>query len=153
VIVHGVIVHAGLVALRRGGAWRGALIAGASGAGKSDLMLRALEAGFRLVADDRTLVWASGGRLYGRAPERLGGLIELRGLGVLAEPALPLAEITLVVRCEAEHRPIERMPEPEDAEKVAGVLVPRLCVHALDASAPAKLGRALIRLGQGMRPS
>ncbi len=47
------ILHAGLVALRLEGVWRGALIAGPSGVGKSDLALRAIEAGFRLVADDR----------------------------------------------------------------------------------------------------
>ena len=62
------------------------LIEGPSGSGKSDLALRAIEIGFRLVADDRTLVWASGGALYGRAPAPLGGLIEVRGVGVLAGP-------------------------------------------------------------------
>ena len=51
------------------GGWRGALIEGPSGAGKSDLALRALDAGFRLVADDRVVVWTSGGRLFGRAPD------------------------------------------------------------------------------------
>ena len=50
------IVHAGLVALRHGGLWRGALITGPSGSGKSDLALRCLEHGFRLVADDRVLL-------------------------------------------------------------------------------------------------
>ena len=34
------ILHAGLVALRVDGFWRGALILGPSGAGKSDLALR-----------------------------------------------------------------------------------------------------------------
>jgi len=41
------ILHAGLIALRAGGAWRGALIIGASGTGKSDLMLRAIDYGAR----------------------------------------------------------------------------------------------------------
>ena len=45
--------HAGLIALWDAGVWRGALIEGVSGAGKSDLMLRALQAGWTLVADDR----------------------------------------------------------------------------------------------------
>ena len=60
------ILHAGLVARRQDGYWRGVLIEGASGAGKSDLALRALDHGFRLVADDRVVVWASGGALYGQ---------------------------------------------------------------------------------------
>ena len=143
------ILHAGLVALRVQGRWLGALITGSSGLGKSDLMVRAFETGFRLVADDRTVVWASDGLAFGRAPQALDGLIELRGLGVVSEPALPLTEIGLVVRCEQE--PPERMPEPE-LDLVAGLPTPVLRLTALEASAPAKLGRALSglrRLGHG----
>ena len=141
------ILHAGLIACRFGGPWLGVLVLGEAGAGKSDLMLRAIDRGFRLVADDRTLVWRSAGRLFGRAPGRLSGLIELRGIGVLQEPALPVAEIALAIRCEASQA-LERVPE-EAFEDVAGGPVPVLRIHALDASAPAKLGRALNRLGRG----
>ena len=62
----------------------------ASGAGKSDLALRALQAGWRLVADDYALVWRSGEGLWARAPETIVGRIEARGLGVVPEPALGL---------------------------------------------------------------
>jgi serine kinase of HPr protein (carbohydrate metabolism regulator) len=145
------ILHAGLIARRTGGWWAGALVTGASGAGKSDLMLRALELGFRLVADDRTCVWTSGGQLYGRAPEPLQGLMELRGVGILAdEPPLPLAQVALVVRCEDASSQVERMPEPR-FEQVCEINLPHLGVHALDASAPAKLGRALNHLSRGFR--
>jgi len=140
------IVHAGLVALRVRGAWVGALIEGRSGAGKSDLALRALEVGFRLVADDRTLVWASGGGLYGRAPGPLHGLIEARGQGILSESALAFARIALVAECVDDPELIERMPEPA-ARVVAGVAAPRLAIDAFEASAPAKLRRALEHLG------
>ena len=37
------IVHAGLIAMRLRGRWRGALIEGPAGAGKSDLALRCLQ--------------------------------------------------------------------------------------------------------------
>ncbi len=141
------ILHAGLIAVRQQGAWRGVLLRGEAGSGKSDLMLRALGWGFRLVADDRTLVWSSGGRVHGRAPARLSGLIELRGVGVVPETALPLAEVALVVRCEATGVP-ERMPDVE-FEDIAALRVPLLRLQALDASAPAKLSRALNRLGRG----
>ena len=134
------IIHAGLIALRTQGAWRGALISGTFGVGKSDLMLRALEMGFRLVSDDRTVVWASDGRLF--------GLIELRGLGVLTEQPLPLAEATVMVRCEPFAVELERTPDQEWAE-LEGLKLPLLRLHGLDASAPAKLNRALMRLGQG----
>lgn len=132
------ILHAGLVARRIGGFWRGALILGPSGCGKSDLALRALAAGFRLVADDRVLVWAAEGRLFGRAPDTLAGLIEARGLGVQPEVALRLAPIGLVVRCE----PGERVPEAQ-FEAVLGVQIPLIRLAPLEASAPLKLGMAL----------
>lgn len=132
------IRHAGLVAARLGGRWLGALIEGEAGCGKSDLALRAVDEGFRLVADDRALVWASGGRLWGRAPETLAGLVEARGLDVIALTPLPLAEVGLIVRCAAP----ERIPE-RHAENVLGVAVPQLALAPLEASAPAKLRRAL----------
>ncbi len=138
------ILHAGLVSTYLDGAWRGVLIEGASGAGKSDLALRLLEQGFRLVADDRVLVWACDGALYGRAPKTLVNLIEVRGLGICAEPARPFSRIALAARCE----PAERLPDPAFAT-YAGSSVPVVSVHPLEASAPAKLRRALQHLGRG----
>jgi len=140
------ILHAGLMALRLGGYWRAALILGRSGAGKSDLALRALDAGFRLVADDRVAVWTSGGALFGRAPEPLRGLIEARGHGVVAEPALAFAEIVLAAQCVRRGAEIERMPEPVRFE-TAGVELPLVGIDPFEASAPAKLRRALQHLG------
>jgi hypothetical protein len=132
------IRHAGLIARRLGGVWRGVLIEGPSGAGKSDLALRALDQGFRLVADDRVRVWAAEGRLYGRAPDALAGLIEARGLGIVPAAALPLCEIVLLARL----GPAERIPDPA-TEAILGVAVPLLAVSPFEASAPAKLSRAL----------
>lgn len=138
------ILHGGLVALRQGGRWRGALILGPSGAGKSDLALRALDLGLRLVADDRVTVWTSGGALFGRAPDRLAGLIEARGHGIGPEPSLAFAEIVLAVRCVSAS--IERLPDPQ-VEIVAGTPVPMTRLDPREASAPAKLRRALLHLG------
>lgn len=137
------ILHAGLVALRHGGRWRGALIRGPSGAGKSDLALRALDLGLRLVADDRTLVWACAGRLWGRAPEPLAGLIEARGLGVGPAPALAFCPVDLVVDCGEP----ERWPEPA-VDLLASIALPAVVLAAREASAPAKLRRALERVGE-----
>ena len=134
------IRHAGLIARRDGGPWRGVLIEGPSGSGKSDLALRALDQGFRLVADDRVELWTSGGRLFGRAPDALRGLVEARGVGILRLEPLPLAEVALVVRC---GQP-ERLPDEERLE-ILGVALPSVTIAALEASAPAKLSRALAR--------
>jgi serine kinase of HPr protein (carbohydrate metabolism regulator) len=132
------IVHGGLIALLHREYWRGVLIEGPSGAGKSDLALRALDHGFRLVADDRVELWVSGGRLFGRAPDALAGRLEVRGLQVVGVAHLPFAEVVLTVRCGAP----ERIPEPEFADRLA-VLTPRIVLDPLEASAPAKLRRAL----------
>ena len=138
--------HAGLIALYDGGCWKGVLIEGESGSGKSDLTLRCLSRGYRLVADDRTRLWVCEGRLFGAAPAPLAGLIELRGMGVLPEPARRLAEVRLVVRCLQPADPLERMPD-RDTRVLMGVSVPRVAVRPFEASAPEKLARALSLLG------
>jgi serine kinase of HPr protein (carbohydrate metabolism regulator) len=139
------IHHAGLVALRIDGEWRGALIEGPSGSGKSDLALRALEAGWSLVSDDRTLLWTCGGQLFGRAPDTLSGLMEVRGLGVLATSHRTFCEVCLIVRC-VDSGEVERAPD-RAARNLLGVSLPEVRLAAREASAPAKLGRALTRLG------
>lgn len=132
------IRHAGLIARRLRGRWAGVLVEGPSGSGKSDLALRALVQGFRLVADDRVVLWTSRGRLYGRAPDTLHGLLEVRGLDVVRVEALPFAEVVLLARLGAP----ERLPEPQ-YEDLIGVTTPRLEMAAFEASAPAKLSRAM----------
>src|SRR5687767_12992978 len=83
---------------------RGVLIRGPSGAGKSRLALRLLQAAergrirfARLVADDRTLVTATNGRLLARPVPALAGLIEIRGSGIRQLAHEPMAVIALVV--------------------------------------------------------
>ena len=140
------IRHASLVAMRLSGRWRGALIEGPSGTGKSDLAVRMMVSGFRLVADDRVVVWTSGGRLFGRAPEPLTGLLEARGVGIIPATPLDFAQISLLVVCRKAPDKVERMPEgrPED---IMGVAIPRIELWPFEAAGPAKLRRALEHLG------
>lgn len=140
------ILHAGLIALRARGRWRGALIQGPSGSGKSDLALRAIDAGFCLVADDRVLLFVSQGSLFGRAPDSLNGLIEARGAGVVRERALRFADVTLAVRCKMAAAQVERFPYGK-IERLLGCDVPVLELWALENSAPAKIRRAIEHLG------
>ena len=132
------IRHAGLIARKRQGRWRGVLIEGPSGAGKSDLALRALDQGFQLVADDRVLLWTAGGRLFGRAPDPLAGLLEVRGQGVAPLRFVAFCEVVLL----AQAGEPERAPD-FTTETILNVPVSRLVVDLLHASAPAKIGRAL----------
>jgi len=133
-----VIRHAGLIARRLDGLWRGVLIEGPSGSGKSDLGLRALDHGFRLVADDRVLLWVEDGRLWGRAPDALAGLMEIRGVDVASQAAVSFSDVTCLVRLGTP----DRIPEPT-TETILGVAVPLLAADPFELSAPAKLGRAL----------
>jgi serine kinase of HPr protein (carbohydrate metabolism regulator) len=133
------IVHATLIARFRQGRWRGVLVRGPSGSGKSDLALRGLDAGWRLVADDRVQLWRSGVALYGRAPPPLAGLIEARGVGILPEPALAFAPVVLMVdACEAP----ERLP-PATLLPLLGLAIPALSAPLRETSLLPKLERAL----------
>jgi serine kinase of HPr protein (carbohydrate metabolism regulator) len=140
------VVHAGLIALYDARAWKGVLIQGPSGVGKSDLALRAFSLGFRLVADDRTLLWASQGRLYGRCPPAIAGLIEARGLGVMPQATRAFAQIRLIVRCLPAGARLDRMPV-EAQQSLLGVDLPTLDLRPLEASSPMKLLHALSLLG------
>jgi len=143
------LIHANAVAVRSPGphgGWRGVLLTGDSGAGKSDLSLRLMQAGWRLVGDDYVHIWSAGGGLYARAPETLAGRIEVRGVGIVSAAHLDLARVVLAVRCV--DRPPERLPEPA-FETLAGVRLPQLEIEALQPGAPARLAAALRSLGQG----
>jgi serine kinase of HPr protein (carbohydrate metabolism regulator) len=139
------ILHAGLIALDHGRGRQGVLITGPSGSGKTSLALACLERDFSLVADDRVEVWTSGGAPWGRAPDTLAGLIEIRGQGVVRQSFLPFVRIVLAIEC-APPETLERLPDPLDLE-LAGFSLPRVRLDPFESLAPAKLRRALIALG------
>lgn len=138
-------LHASLIALRVREAWRGALIEGPSGTGKSDLALRCLLAGFSLAADDRVIVFANDGALWGRAPDAIAGLIEARGVGIRRVTPLPFARIDLAVDLAAAPDEVERLPNGE-TRVLFGIAVPAARLWPFEAAAPAKLA-ALLQCG------
>lgn len=123
----------------------GILLRGPPGAGKSDLALRLIDQGGRLVADDQCelhrLEGAAGACLMARAPANIAGALEVRGLGILPIPALAQARVGLVVDLVAPEQ-IERLPEAAH-ETILGLDVPRIALHAFEAAALAKLRLAL----------
>ncbi|RZJ18484.1 MAG: serine kinase [Brevundimonas sp.] len=140
----GELIHASVVARRRNsGGWRGVMIRGVSGAGKSDLALRLMGRGWRLVADDYVHVWTSGDRVWATAPQTIAGRIEARGVGILTVPTRPLTRILLVV--DAISGAPERLPEAQTTN-LAGVAIPRLELRLLDASAGDLVAAAIDRL-------
>jgi serine kinase of HPr protein (carbohydrate metabolism regulator) len=131
------LLHATTVAI--GG--RAVLLRGPSGSGKSDLALRLIDAGARLVADDRSELRRDGALILVRAPAAIGGLIEVRGVGILRLDATPVARLALIADLVAPER-VERLPEPS-SETIFGIAIPTVRIAPLEASAPAKLRLAL----------
>jgi serine kinase of HPr protein (carbohydrate metabolism regulator) len=113
---------------------RAVIIRGASGAGKSRLAAKLLDAGktgllryVRLIADDRIKISAAHGRLLVSAPDSIRGMIEVHGLGIRAVACEPMAVAGWIVDVAAEDA--ARMPEPAFAE-LLGVRIPRLAIKA-----------------------
>ena len=142
----GGLIHATVVARYGPKGWRGVLIAGGSGAGKSDLALRLIGQGWRLIADDYTWVWASSGALSATAPSTIAGLIEARGVGVTPTPFMPSVRVVLAIQCVADEP--ERLPQAE-TRTVCGLAVPVLSLSPLHASAPLKVQAALYAATKG----
>jgi serine kinase of HPr protein (carbohydrate metabolism regulator) len=132
-------VHASCVAI--GG--RGVLIAGASGRGKSDLALRLIDRGARLVSDDYTILRAENERLIASAPPSIAGKIEVRGVGIVEMEALAEAPVCLFIDLDT---PPERLPEPQTVTLLQKC-VPALGLEALEGSGAIKVETALRLFG------
>lgn len=112
----------------------GVLVIGPPGAGKSDLALRLLDRGFELVADDQVEI-ADG---IARAPARLAGLLEVRGVGIVRLPYREGARVVLVVSAGV----AARLPEPH-----THLGAPLVVLDLREPSAPLKVERALACAG------
>jgi serine kinase of HPr protein (carbohydrate metabolism regulator) len=133
-------MHASSVALDG----RAVLIAGRSGAGKSDLALRLLDRGFTLISDDQTIVRRDGERLIAAPPATIAGKLEIRGIGIVAMDHVSDVPVALLVELASD---IERMPDDSRSRPILGVAVPLVGIDAMAASAAAKVALALDRLG------
>jgi len=140
-------IHASCVAI--GG--RGVLLLGKSGSGKSDLALRLIDGGAVLVADDRTLLSVEKGMLVARPPSSIKGMLEIRGLGIVACPARSKIRIALAVRLgrEGARLPSERFyrPPPPLNPKIR---VPEILLDGRFSSTPAKIRAALSAFSKGL---
>ena len=137
-------VHATSVALRVTGQWRAVLLRGPAGSGKSDLAVRLVQEGGRLIADDQTHLAKQRRALIASPPPPLAGMIEVRGVGILRlvrNQLLARAPVALLVDLVPSDR-IERLPEPQ-TETLLGITVPRLDLVPFEASAVGKLYLAL----------
>jgi len=109
----------------------GVLIRGASGSGKSSLLLALItsrDADAVLVADDRVVLSVAGGEVFAAPPPSLAGLMEIRGVGIVRRDHRERARIDLVV----DLKPLAecpRLPDESEARVVlAGVPLPRIFI-------------------------
>jgi HPr kinase/phosphorylase len=109
---------------------KAALIRGPAGSGKSQLVWNLLQSALpftRLVADDRAHVEACADQLLVRPALALGGMLEIRGLGIRRLPYEGVAAVALVVDLAAEDA--ARNPgQATEKTVIGGVSLPRLAV-------------------------
>ncbi|MFD1795397.1 serine kinase [Paracoccus aurantiacus] len=96
-------IHASAVAIDG----QGVLILGPSGSGKSTLALRLIGSGGILIGDDRIALRRDKEEVIAAPPDRIAGLIEARGIGLIRTEFAP-APVRLVVDLGREER--ERLP-------------------------------------------
>jgi len=122
---------------------RGLLLRGPSGSGKSTLVLRLLEAGALLVADDAVEVRVRGGTLFARTAGGMSAL-EARGFGIYRMAGIPETPLHLLVET-GRGAAGERLP-PVRRSAICGVDLPEVDV---DPGAPGVIGAlAVVLLGQ-----
>lgn len=114
-------------------AGEGVLLLGPPGAGKSDLVLRLLDHGFALVADDRVDIHDG----FASPPAGLAGLLEVRGLGIVALPHAERARVVLAVELAAA---ATRLPQPAREPRLG---LPLVAVDPAAPAAPARIALAL----------
>jgi HPr kinase/phosphorylase len=136
-VTDNLLVHATAVAVDGGAV----LLRGPPGSGKSDLALRLIDGGARLIADDQAVLLRRDGHILVRAPATIAGLIEVRGVGILRLDWLDEVRLALVVDL-VPAAEVERLPEPR-CETIFGLTIPLLALAPFEASAAAKLRLAL----------
>ncbi len=133
------IIHATFIVING----KGVLLKGKSGSGKSDLALRLIEnKNAELVADDAVEIYEKNGKIIGQVPQNLVGLLEVRGIGIVAYPYQEKAVIDMVVELKDDVDAIERMPLMQK-EVIFGLEINKIDLYAKENSAPDKIIAAL----------
>lgn len=117
---------------------RALLIEGPPGSGKSSLALALIDRGAGLIGDDAVTLIAEAGRLIASPPPNIAGLIEVRGVGLVHEPAARPAPVALILALGQPAPP--RLPAaPLPRRVIAGIAIP---VLAFDPGTIAPAARA-----------
>ncbi|WP_417452472.1 HPr kinase/phosphorylase [Kiloniella sp.] len=138
------LVHGTTIAFQNDGWLTAVVLRGESGAGKSDLALRMIDAGrAELVSDDQTLLSKLGNNILASPPPSIAGKLEVRGLGIVSFSYCSDVPLGLVVDLVSRGE-VERLPDVRK-EKILGVEIPCIQLHSFDHSTVAKLLLAISR--------
>ncbi len=128
------------------------LLTGEPGSGKSDVALRLIAEGGRLISDDQTSLSTDGSVLFAQGVDNILGQIEIRGIGIIKLDHAPKAPIALVVNLDRSAAP-ERLPEATlyapPAPLTASRLPPLVTMHPFEASTTAKIAAAAAAAASG----
>ena len=137
-----IVLH-GTAVLMKGAGFEPAavLIRGLSGAGKSDLAFRLIEAGAELICDDQVELEKRQEKVFAGSVSAIEGLLEVRGIGLVRYDVAPQSRLRLVVDL-VKREDVPRLPEAETIE-ILDIEIPRLRLHGFDGSTPLKVAKAL----------
>lgn len=123
---------------------RAVMIEGRSGSGKSDLALRLIDRGAKLVSDDYTIVRRKEKILLASPPENIAGKIEVRGIGLVEMTHVSDVPVALVVQL---FDVVDRMPPTPELRVMAGIAIPVMKIAPNESSAPIKVELAIKTFG------
>ena len=114
----------------------GLLITGESGSGKSDLALRLIDSGATLISDDQTICMKKETSIYLFSMEKIYGLIEIRGIGLMKVPYIENIKLSMIIHLV--DKEIDRLPKIRK-KKLLGLNIPLIKIFSKEASAVAKI--------------
>lgn len=130
------LLHANCVAIGN----HAILLMGESGSGKSDLALRLIDRGARLVSDDYTECERRGDTLFASPPGTIAGKMEVRYIGVVPMPYI--LDVPVVLAIALDDKP-QRMPDRTRSVDILDTSLPVFQLDAFEPSAPIKAELAL----------
>ncbi len=129
---------------------RAVLIEGPPGSGKSSLALQLIDRGAVLIGDDGVDLASREGRLLASPPPRIGGLIEVRNVGLVTLPTVADIPVALVLRLD-EQAP--RFIDAAETRAIEGIALPLVRLWPGGDALVLKAELALARWGLSFPPA
>jgi serine kinase of HPr protein (carbohydrate metabolism regulator) len=133
------MIHATAVAINN----QGIIIVGPSGSGKSDLAIRLIDRGARLVSDDQVLTSRQEDFVILNAPASIAGKIELYSVGIFDIPFVSDVRLDMIVQLTDD---AERYPMDVQLELLLGMHISSIKLDGRTSSAPIKVEMALQKI-------